>query len=75
MSWYVDVAAKSKESIAKRLEKEQHIPADLKAVMLAHVNAMVTPAPQSLILLRTTGHLGPEGGNAEFKLSSVPVLE
>lgn len=75
MSWYVDLASKSKESIAKRLETEQHIPADLKAAMLAQVNGLNAPTQGAMILLMTSGHLDASGGNAEFKLRQIPIVE
>jgi hypothetical protein len=74
MSWNVETFVKTKEKAQEVIEGTQHIPPDLKVAIQAQIKALVL-SPGACLHLKTNGHLDASGGDAEFKLRQVPIVE
>lgn len=74
MSWYVEAIVKTKEKAQELIEREQCIPPELKVAMLAQIAGLVQQSGVA-IHLKTNGHFDPHGGNVEFRLGQIILVE
>lgn len=73
MSWFAEFVAVNAEDARHGLETQIHMPSGAKVAVAEMLDALQWPGAR-IMRLKTTGHVGPDGGTHQTEVSFLPLM-